>query len=414
LSDHRTGLRYAFLLASGTFALGVNAYVMAGLLPVISGDLSVPLATAGQLVTVFTLCYAFAGPVFATIFSGKSTKVILICSLLVFILANALGAMAGSLTVLLLTRAVVGIGAGLYSPVASAAAAKLVSPGRSGRALAVVLGGLSTGTVIGVPLGLLLAHHVGWRATLWLVTVLGMIALGGVAALLPSTPATAQPTLRERFAVLTDRGVAGIVGVSFIAALAGLGLYTYLAPVLDTAGGIHNPTAYLWAWGIGCIIGSFGIGSLIDRLGRPALVISLILLATALCFVVIPPAAPSHVLLLLPLVIWGVLGFATPVPQQHRLIGLRPDHSAIVVALNASAIYLGSAVGSALGGLALALGTSAPALAYLAGGVTMIALLLHVRSSGSAAWSIAPARSGPLRGNAASGRSPRSTSAAGS
>jgi predicted MFS family arabinose efflux permease len=375
-------VRYAFLLAVGTFALGVNAYVMAGLLPVISEDLDVTLATAGQLVTVFTLCYAIAGPVFATVFSGKSTKVILAGALVVFILANVLGAVASSLPVLMVTRAIVGVGAGLYSPVASAAAVALAPPDRSGRALAIVLGGLSTGTVIGVPIGLLLAQQAGWRGTLWLVSGLGVVALAGVVGLLPSAPVTAQPTLRERATVLADRRVAGIVAVSFIAALAGLGLYTYLAPVLDAAGGIVDPTLYLWAWGAGCIVGSFGVGILIDRVGRSALLISVILIATAGTFVAIPLLASRHLLVMVPLVIWGILGFATPVPQQHRLIGIRPEHGAIVVALNASAIYLGSAVGAALGGLVLALGIAAPSLAYLAAALTVLAWLLHLATKG--------------------------------
>jgi len=224
---------------------------MAGLLPAIAGEFQVPLPATGQLVTSFTFCYALAAPVFATFLSGRKARWVLASALVVFTLANAASTVAPSFAVLLAARAVAGSGAGLYSPLAASAAVALGPPQRRGRSLAVVMGGMSSGTVLGVPTGLYLESHAGWRSTMALVTVLGLLALAGLLAWLPGIPAVVPPTLKERLAVLKDGRVASIVGVSFLAAVASLGLYTYLIPVLNAGRSGIDAAPYLMAWATG-------------------------------------------------------------------------------------------------------------------------------------------------------------------
>jgi DHA1 family inner membrane transport protein len=56
-------------LALATFAVGTDAFVMAGLLPAIAADLEVSIPAAGQLVTVFALTLAVAAPVLSWLLS---------------------------------------------------------------------------------------------------------------------------------------------------------------------------------------------------------------------------------------------------------------------------------------------------------------------------------------------------------
>ncbi|MEV6674879.1 MFS transporter [Streptomyces sp. NPDC051162] len=370
-------MRKVLLLALGSFTLGLDAYVMAGLLPAIADDTGTTVALAGQLVTVFTLAYAVSAPLFATLLSGRWPRAALIVSLAVFTVANAATALAPTFALLLAARVVAGAGAGLYSALSTAAASTLVPPERRGRALALVMGGMSTGTVLGVPLGVLLAERTGWRATLWLVTALGAVALTGLAALLPPLPAASAAAVRDRLAALADRSVAPVVAVSFLAAVASLGLYTYLAPVLETAGGVHGVTPYLWAWGVGGVLGSLAAGPLVDRGGRIRALVGVVLAAVAAAQALLPALAPHPLAAGLALVLWGAGGWALQVPQQHRLLALSPGRGPVVLALNNSALYLGSAVGSALGGLALSSGIHASALPWAAAGIAGAGLLLH-------------------------------------
>ncbi|MCJ2089615.1 hypothetical protein MKK88_27060 [Methylobacterium sp. E-005] len=85
------------VLALGMFALGLDAYVVAGLLPGIGSSFGITSGEAGQTVTVFTLTYALAAPVCATLLARRPIRKILALALAVFGLANALSAWAGSL-----------------------------------------------------------------------------------------------------------------------------------------------------------------------------------------------------------------------------------------------------------------------------------------------------------------------------
>ncbi|MER7989595.1 MFS transporter [Streptomyces noursei] len=372
-------MRKVWLLTLGAFTLGLDAYVMAGLLPVLAADVGTRVSLAGQLVTAFTLAYAISAPLVAGLLSGARPRLLILAALAVFTVGNALTALAPSLGLLLGARIVAGAGAGVYSALSTAAAAALVPEEKRGRALALVMGGMSAGTVLGVPIGVLLAEHAGWRATLWLVTALGAVALGGLAVLLPQVPAGPAVPVRARLTALADRAVAPVVTVSFLAAVASLGLYTYLAPVLAAAGGVHEVTPYLWAWGAGGVLGSVLSGPLVDRTGRVRMLAGGILLVVAVSQALLPTLAavalPGAVVALLA---WGAAGWAFQVPQQHRLLRASAQRGTVALALNNSALYLGSAVGSALGGLALAAGVAPDALPWAAAGVAALALVVHL------------------------------------
>ncbi|MET9295566.1 MFS transporter [Streptomyces sp. NPDC003077] len=380
-------MRKVWLLALGAFTLGLDAYVMAGLLPVVADDLGTTVSLAGQMVTVFTLAYAIAAPLVAGARGGMSPRTWIVVALAVFTLGNAATALAPSLGVLLAARVVAGAGAGVYSALSTAAASALAGPERRGRALALVMGGMSTGTVLGVPVGVLLAERAGWRSTMWLVTALGAVALVGLVALLPPVPADPAVSVRARLAAVTDRRVAPVVGVSFLAAVASLGLYTYLAPVLADAGRVREVAPYLWAWGIGGVLGSLAAGPLVDRTagsgrrGGVAALVGVVMAAIAGAQALLPALAPVPLAAAAALVIWGAAGWALQVPQQHRLLALRDDRGTVALALNNSALYLGSAAGSALGGLALGAGVAPAALPWAAAGIAALGLALHMWAS---------------------------------
>ncbi|MFG2577517.1 MFS transporter [Streptomyces sp. NPDC048481] len=363
------------LLGFGALAVGTDAYVTAGLLPAVGRDLHEPASVTGQLVTVFMLCYALLAPLVGAALSRWGVRQVLVAALCLFCLANAASALAPSMAALMVARGLAGVAAGVFMPVAATAAAALAGPERRGRALAVVLGGLSSGTVLGVPGGLFLAQHAGWRAALWLVTAIGVVSLAGSALLLPAVSGAAMPSLRERGAQLTDRRVGIAVLTTFLQTTASLGLYTYLVPVLDACGVTAHRTA-LWLWGAGGVAGSFLVGPLLDRTGRSGAQVTALLAALALCLAPLGLLSGAAVLVLL--VLWGAAGWAFVVPQQHRLLALRPSGGAAVLALNSSATYLGGSAGAALGGAVLSAQIAPGRLPPLAAAVAAAACALHL------------------------------------
>ncbi|MDG4534132.1 MFS transporter [Streptomyces sp. AV19] len=257
------------LLALGTFAVGTDTMVMAGILDGIAGDLGVSVSAAGQLVSVFALSYALLAPVLAALTARWDRRRLLLAAMGVFTLANALSALAPGYGTLLATRVLAAAGAALYSPTAAAVATALAPPERRGRALATVLGGMTVATALGVPLGAYLGSA-DWRRTMWLIAALGVVAFAGLALLMRGLPAPAgAPGLRERLAPLRNRRVAAGATTTLVFFLAFNSVYIYLATAVRpaTGGDQGRLSLILLATGLASIAGSWLGGRLVDRLG---------------------------------------------------------------------------------------------------------------------------------------------------
>src|SRR6266700_7728714 len=162
-----------FWLAVAAFAIGTEAFVIAGLLPTIAADLQISVPAAGQWVSVYALTYAVGSPILAVTLNNIDRRTVLALALSTFIAGNLLAVMASGYTLLLASRMLMAVGAGLCMPTALAVSVAVATPERRGRAIALVTSGLTVATVLGVPFGTLVGNYLGWRATFVMVAVLG-------------------------------------------------------------------------------------------------------------------------------------------------------------------------------------------------------------------------------------------------
>lgn len=228
---------------------------------------------------------------------------------------------------------------------------------------------MSVGTVIGVPLGLEISKLSNWRFAMLVIIVISFIALISISILMPKFKIQAPPNLKDRFQLFLNRHVLRVISVTLCAAIASLGLYTYLADIIKANTDIKSLTYYLTAWGIGFVI---------DKFKNTRFIMVIILILLALSFVLIPVSIKLPLLGLLPFILWGAMGWATQAPQQHILLKNHPKHGGSAVALNSSINYLGNAIGSAIGGIILFTVNSINVLIYSALGITIIGILLQL------------------------------------
>lgn len=355
----------------GSVALGLDAYVVAGLLPAIAAALGTPEATVGLGVAAFTGSYAIVGPLLAGK-AGRQSRRSLIIALLVFTLANLATALSPTIWVFLASRVVAGAAAGVYSPLSSAVAAEVVEPERRGRALALVLAGLAVGTVFGVPIGLVLAQYWDWRAAILLIVVVGGTALSGIALRGGDVPAIPASSPADRLRSITRPKNLLTVTVTLLTGVASLGLYTYLTVVLSGGALAAHQNIAIWVWGLGGAVGALGIGLLADR--HDPLRLSAVILGGLTCALLGMTQGQVPVLVVVSLFVWGLCGWASLAPQQQVLLQANPADGATAVAANASANYLGSALGAAAGSLLVAAHATPAVLSGSAAAVAALAL----------------------------------------
>ncbi|GAB3211462.1 Predicted arabinose efflux permease, MFS family [Marinactinospora thermotolerans DSM 45154] len=361
-------------LVAAAISLGIDAYVLAGVLPQVADSLAVSVAAIGLGVTAFTGAYAFAGPLLSGPLVAGSTKRALIVSLGLFNLGNLITALAPEIMVFLGSRVLAGVGAGILTAVATATAAAMVAEHERGRAMALVTFGLSTGTVAGVPLGMLIGQWAGWRWTMGLVVAIGIISMAAVLARRGPYPTILVAKVGENLRLLTAPVITAGVILAFLLGVASLGLYTYLVPMADDRGLASMAFTLVWVWGIGGVAGSALIGRPVDALGSrrlfPVVVVALTVALGALAFL-------DHVLVwIVAVALWGAAGWASVPVLQHLLVQGRQQQAMAIIAFQMAAMYLGSAAGAALGGLLLDHGTAAGALPGWALGVAFATLVL--------------------------------------
>lgn len=375
------GLRFTLILAAGTFAVGTDAFVVAGLLPDMAAALRVSTAAAGQSVTVFAISYAVLAPVLSTLTARLPRRTLLVAALLVLAAGNLLSAVADTLPVLIVGRIVAAAGAAAYTPNAGAAGASLVPPALRGRALAVVIGGLTVATALGVPLGGLTGRWLGWRAALVAVALLALAVAVAVRLAMPALPGAAAVPLRARLTALRQPAVLAVLPLTVIGMAACYTVYAFAVPTLGALGvGAYQVNLMLLLYGLGAVAGNVASGYATDRWGAvPVLVVGYAAMVVALGVLGALSTAGSAPTLLVGLLVgaWGAASWCQTPAQQHRLIAAAPQQAPLVVSLNSSAIYLGIGLGTTAGGAALTSGV--PTMYALgAAGAVLALLVLHL------------------------------------
>jgi predicted MFS family arabinose efflux permease len=368
-------------LAVAAFAIGTEAFVIAGLLPAIAADLQISLAATGQLVTAYALTYAIGSPVLAVAFNNLDRRLVLALALCCFIAGNLMAVAATTFATLLASRMLMAFGAGLCMPTALAVSVAIASPERPGRAIALVTSGMTVATVLGVPLGTWIGVHFGWRATFVLVAILGAIALAGLLFGLPHGLPRNTATLRQRIAVARHGAVLNALAVTMFWGLGGFTVFTYLSVPLQGLG--FSPSEIglaLLVFGSAAAIGNLLGGMLTDRIGPAStttLALVVMMLALTLQSVTLKFGMPEYAppIFLVLIFCWGVAGWTFYPGQVANLVRIEPQASMIALSLNASAMYFGFAVGGALGGFVLA--ALAPSdLGWIGGSSEAVAIAL--------------------------------------
>ncbi|MDW7554456.1 MFS transporter (plasmid) [Azospirillum brasilense] len=345
-------------LALGTFAIGTEGFMIAPLLPVMAAEFGMGLSSVAMLVVVFTLVLAVSSPI-ATVLTGRlRRRDTLLLAMALFTAGNLLAAVSPGFWTLMAARVLMAVAAGLYTPNANALAGAIVGPEKRGRALAIVSGGMTLAIALGLPLGALVGHAFGWRATFLAVAVMGVVAIGGITAGVRrgAGAGTTVASLGERLAVVRQAAVLRLLSVTLFWSVGAYTAYPFIAPYLDAvlgfgAAGIGATVAM---WGAFAAIGVITGGTLNDRFGSNRVTRASLRLLGASFFVLAATAALGRSAALVPtlaaVAVWGFSVWSFFPAQMARLIAAGTAAQApVALALNTSTMYLGFSLGSALG-----------------------------------------------------------------
>ncbi|MFC0505775.1 MFS transporter [Micromonospora costi] len=381
-------------LAIGAFGIGLTEFVIMGLLPDVAADFAVTEPVAGWLISGYALSVAIGGVALTAAVTRLPRKQVLLGLMVLFIVGNLLSAVATSYGIMMVGRIVAALCHGAFFGIGAVVAAGLVAPARRAGAIALMFAGLTIANVLGVPFGTFLGQHFGWRSTFWAITGVGLVALAGVALLVPGRAAEGDGTraggLRGELRAFTHPQVWLSLAITVLGFGGMFGAFTYIAFTLTEVSGFASGTVpwLLVLFGVGLFAGNLLGGRAADvSLSRTLVVVLAALTAVLAAFAL---TAGSQPLTLASLVLMGGFGFATVPPLQMRIMRYAHEAPTLASGANIAAFNVGNALGAWVGGVTIAagLGYTAPiwagAALTLAGlGVLLVALRLARRGSGA-------------------------------
>jgi len=345
-------LRYAGVFAL-LFLFGTETFLVSPLLPTIADSIGSTEAAAASTVTAYVLVYAVFAPFLGLLSDRFGRRRTLLAGGLLFVLSNAAAALSTDLTLLVLSRALAGLAAAAAGPAIWAHIAETAPEAVRGRALGLGMALFSTGQVVGVPLGGLLAGAAGWRAAFWALAIGTLAAIALLTRQVAPAPGSAASggAVRAILGAWRDPALRRALLVNTVFNAANLGAYTFLGAVLDRRFDLSVQALGLVGVlvGAGSVAGSLLGGRLGDRArtaGRadlPLLALWGLLLAVGIALATAGPGLP---LSLLGVLIWFTASGAFVTDQQTLAGTVAPAHRATSSAWLTSTMYAGTGLGA--------------------------------------------------------------------
>ncbi|MDT6941198.1 MFS transporter [Brucella pseudogrignonensis] len=343
-------------LTIAAYAIGTTEFVIVGLLPTVASDLNITLPLAGLIVSVYALGVTFGAPILTALTGRLERKPLLLGLMALFIAGNMVAASAPSYEILMVGRVLSAFAHGVFFSVGATIAADLVPENKRASAIAMMFMGLTIAIVTGVPLGTWIGQNFGWRATFWAVSAIGLVALVGIAALLPRALPKAEPaSLMDQLRVLGSGRLLIVYGMTALGYGGTFVAFTYLTPILqDITGFSADSVSYILVlYGIAIAIGNI-VGGRISN-ADPVRALTVLFVLQAIVLVLFSFSAVSPLFTLITLAALGFLQFANVPGLQLYVVQLakeyRPGAVDVASALNIAAFNLGIALGAWLGGM---------------------------------------------------------------
>ncbi|MDB5936445.1 MAG: transporter [Massilia sp.] len=355
---------------------------MMGILPDVAGSLRITIPQAGYLISSYALGVVVGAPTLVGLLAKRPPRSVLIWFMLMFAAFNALSAFAPNYPALMLARFLAGLPHGAFFGVGAVVAMRLAHEGRSASAVATMFAGLTVASVLGVPFGTWLGHHVSWRLVFLIVAAIGLLTAVTLRKLVPWFEPPQRGSFRADLRIFGRPGLWLGIAITSIGTGGFFAYLSYITPLLTEVTGFSAETIPLimTVVGLGMTAGVLLGGKLADRVA-PAVALLVLMSTMAILLFLNGIMVHSPAAMLVLAFATGANALALGPPIQMLLIENSKEAEMLGSSLGQSSFNIGNALGAFLGGVPLSLGYSYVAPQWVAGclalcGVALVLLML--------------------------------------
>ncbi|MDA2892127.1 MFS transporter [Mycolicibacterium sp. BiH015] len=363
-------------LALGTFAIGSGEFGSNGVIQLLSAGLDVPLPTATYAVTAYAVGVMIGSPLITVAAARLNRRTLLLALIALFVFGNLFSAVAQNIEMLIAARFLTGTVQGAYFGAGAVVAAHAYGPGRSGKAFATVMAGLTIATIVGSPAGTFIGQQFGWQMFYFAVAVIGLLAGLALVLWVPRTSALDGGPIVGELSALNRPMVWVVSAVAALGIASIFAVYTFIGPFLTDAVGADEsliPVA-LAVFGFGMAIGNQVGGRLADRHRYRGLVMGYV--GALVSCAAIPLVGANFYALMVCLFGVGATTMSAIPTIQVLLTSYGPEGPTLMGSLNLAALNLANALGAVGGSITLTAGFGVLSTAWAGVLLTAAALTL--------------------------------------
>lgn len=373
-----------YMLAFIGFIVGTSEFVIAGILDKVAASANISVSAAGQLITVFSIAYAFGPPIVMMAIAKMDRRKLLMLALSILVLGSVMTVTLSGFIFLMVSRVVLAVGTGVFVITAMIVAPKLAAPERQAGAIATVVSGFSASLIIGVPIGRVVAAAYDWKVIFWAICFISLLAIFAVARTIPAMEGEASIPLSKQLALLKKPNIATALGVTFFVFIGFSVVNTFMTPFLSSVMHMSEQeiSVIFFALGIASLIGSKFGGFLADRIGTARTLVgsmAIQMLSLALLSIILSTVSGSLIVTISLLMFWSISAWSFGTVQNFNLVSLAPEASGIILSLNSTFVQIGIAAGAGIGGIAAG-SSSMLAISWIGAASVAIAVLISASS----------------------------------
>ncbi|UTV97742.1 MFS transporter [Marinomonas rhizomae] len=342
-----------YMLSFGIFIMISCELQVLGMMEQLSAALTISIAQAGYLVSIFAVSMAIGGPILAILVSRLAVKKALMMLYIIFILGELLGGFSNTFGQLVIARSITGMVSGAFFGIAIGLSARLVNSDSKLNAISTVLAGIMLGTIIGLPLAKVVSEYSNWQSSFFLVVGLASISALLTYLTLPDLSPEPPQSLRKELGAVFDARLWWVFFTSFCIIGAVYAPFSYIVPILNQTSGMpqNSITLILFAYGGIMLIGNSLVAKMATKDAKLTLLTGISILIINLCLFAL---FSNHLWISVTCtLLLGLCGVSLNPAMVSRLMELPQGERAFVNTLHASMITLGIMFGSFIAGMAL-------------------------------------------------------------
>ncbi len=334
------------------FAIGIEKWIIVGLIQDIALSLNVEISTASNLISAYVLGIAISGPILIVLLNKINHKTALIFLIILFIIGNIIAGLASNFNILLLARVITSFTHAPFFGIASIILTNQIVVNKKSFAISMLFSGITIANIFGVPIGTLIGQKYGWQAAFFSMALIGLLSLIYVSIIIKdplkkSIKKEISSPIFDQIKIVFKNVNISIMLLITITTLASLfSVVTYSSLIFTNIAKINksNIPYILMLFGVGMTLGGLIGGKLYD-LGKKHTIsiVAILILLTQIVFYKFSDIVFINIISIFAL---GLLSFIIVPFSQTFIIYHAKNLANFVSTFSIVSINIGSGIGS--------------------------------------------------------------------